>query len=263
MLSIRRMPIRHMATLGFGLVLASCAGRSQPEVAGGSGDSSAPAAISGTGGTGSGEPGSDAGGAGGAPAITAPVYLGDEDRQGDAPVIPLPVTASFYWRGSSNGTNATWHLGNWFLTTDRLQDAHSRQLEQARDGGVWARGVSGQGRLGGAVLWVQLDHPQNRAVGVEPCSAVSFWARLDGASELVRVALNDGTRPSGVLDGGPSLPSREVLVGAEWQLVTVPFESLPFHGPALASIEFFVGQDGQSYDLWIDDLALICRISRN
>ena len=259
MLPIPRTRIRPVATVGLALVLLGCAERIQPEAPGASGGSSAP--IGGRGGNGASAPVSDAGASGGAAATSARIYLGDEDRPGAGPDLPVPVTASFFWRQPSDGTDAFWRLGNWFLTTDRPQDAHSRQLEQPREGSIWARGVRAEGRLGGVVLWVQLDHPQNRAVSVQACSAVSFWVRLDSASGMVRVALNDGSAPSGLLTNGSALPAQDLALGAEWQQITIPFDSPPFHSSALASIEFFVGQDGQPFDLLIDDLALICRMS--
>jgi hypothetical protein len=76
------------------------------------------------------------------------------------------------------------------------------------------------------------------------------------------VALNDGSRGSGLLDGRSTLPSRTLDVGPDWQEFVLPFESFPIEGPAadlsLASIEFFVGDGGEEFDLWVDDLALVC-----
>lgn len=246
-------------TVTLAFVLMGCADQSQPGVLGGSGGSSPPSG--GTGGAGVGAPESDRGGAAGTVSTAARIYLGDDDRHGDAPLVPLPVTASFYWGTGSNGTYGGWHLGNWFVTADRLLDAPSRQLDPPRDGGVWARGVSGRGRPEGVVLWVQLDHPYNRAVDVRGCSTVHFWARLDSSSGQLTVGLNDGARPSGTFDGRPLLVSRELSVGGEWKEFTLPFESFPFGGSTLTSIEFLVGQGGEPFDLWIDDLALVCRSS--
>jgi hypothetical protein len=91
---------------------------------------------------------------------------------------------------------------------------------------------------------------------------MSFWARLESPSGRVVVALNDGSRASGLLDGRSTLPSRTLDVGADWQEFMLPFESfsqdLPADGPSVASFEFFVGEGGEKFDLWIDDLALVC-----
>ena len=92
---------------------------------------------------------------------------------------------------------------------------------------------------------------------------MSFWARLESASGRVVVGLNDGSRGSGLLDGRSTLPSRTLAVGPDWQEFVLPFDSFPIKGlasdgPTLASIEFFVGDGGERFDLWIDDLALVC-----
>jgi hypothetical protein len=77
-------------------------------------------------------------------------------------------------------------------------------------------------------------------------------------------ALNDGSRGSGLLDGRSVLPSRTLHVGPDWQELVLPFESFPGLAAddlSLASIEFFVGDGGEQFDLWVDDLALICSSS--
>jgi hypothetical protein len=72
------------------------------------------------------------------------------------------------------------------------------------------------------------------------------------------VALNDGSSGSGSLDSRATLPSWTLAVGPDWQAFTLLFESFPLDDVSVASIEFFVGDEGESFDLWVDDLALLC-----
>lgn len=189
------------------------------------------------------------------------VNLGDGDHADDeAPTIPIDSTGGFFWRGCGS---SGWRLGNWFVTSDRQLDALSREIDPPRGASTEARGATGANFAAGAVLWVQLDHPRGRSVSLSGCSALSFWARLESPSGRVVVALNGGSRGTGSLDGRSTLPSRTLDVGPDWQEFTLPFESFPIEGLstddlALASIEFFVGDGGESFDLWVDDLALVC-----
>lgn len=199
----------------------------------------------------------------GGPAAEAPqpVDLGDGDHAGDGrPVVPTDSTGGFFWHGCDD---TGWRIGNWFVTSDRQRDAFPREIDPPRDGSSQARGAQGADFAAGVVLWVQLDHPSNRPVTLSGCSGMSFWARLEGSSGRVVVALNDGSHPSGSLDDRSTLPSRTLAVSPDWQQFVLPFDSFPItnltaDGPSLASIEFFVGEGGEHFDLWIDDLALVC-----
>jgi hypothetical protein len=196
---------------------------------------------------------------GGAPNAPQPVDLGDGDHAGQdgQPALPTDSTGGFFWRQCGS---AGWRIGNWFVTSDRTRDASPREIDPPRGGSTQARGVAGTDLAEGAVLWVQLDHPSNRAVSLAGCSAMSFWARLESPSGRVLVALNDGSSGGGSLDGRSALPSLTLNVGLDWEEIVLPFESFGLVGEELsvASIEFFVGEGAESFDLWIDDLALIC-----
>ena len=200
-------------------------------------------------------------GSGGAAEEPQPVELGDGDNAGDGrPTLPAGLsTGAFFWQGCGD---IGWKIGNWFVTSDRQRDAFDRDIDPPRDGSTKAHGVTGADLDAGVALWVQLDHVLSRPVKLSGCSAMSFWARLESPSGRVVVALNDGSRASGLLDGQSTLPSRTLDVGADWQELTLPFESfsqdLPADGPSVASFEFFVGEGGEKFDLWIDDLALVC-----
>jgi hypothetical protein len=201
------------------------------------------------------------GATGGAAEVPQPIDLGDGDNAGDGrPVVPGDSTGGFFWGGCGD---AGWRIGNWFLTSDRQRDAFPRTIDPPRDTSTSARGATGADFPAGVVLWVQLDHPLNRAVSLTGCSGMNFWARLESPTGRVVVALNDGSHGSGLLDGRSVLPSRALAVGRDWQEFKLPFESFPIEslsadGLSVASIEFFVGDGGESFDLWIDDLVLVC-----
>jgi hypothetical protein len=189
------------------------------------------------------------------------IDLGDGDSADDGrPVVPGDITAGFFWGGCGD---AGWRIGNWFVTSDRQRDAFPRSIEPPRDGSTSARGATGADFAAGVVLWVELDHPWNSAVSLAGCSGMNLWARLESPSGRLVVALNDGTRGSGALDGRLALPSKTLEIGPDWQEVELPFDSFPIQAVSadalsLASIEFFVGEGGESFDLWIDDLVLVC-----
>jgi hypothetical protein len=198
---------------------------------------------------------------GGATGVPGPVDLGDGDHAEDGrPVVPTDSTGGFFWKGCSDGG---WRIGNWFVTSDRQRDAFLREIEPPRDNSTQARGATGADFAAGVVLWVQLDHPANRPVSLSGCSAMSFWARLESSSGRVVVALNDGSQASGLAEGRATLPSRTLDVSPGWQEFTLPFDSFSIEGVApdslsVASIEFFVGDGGEEFDFWVDDLALTC-----
>ena len=197
---------------------------------------------------------------GGAAEVAQPADLGDGDHADDGrPVVPVGTTGGFFWRGCGE---ASWRLGNWWVTSDRQRDAFPREIDPPRDDSTEARGAYGADFATGVVLWVELDHPRTGSVSLSGCSALSFWARLESPSGRVVVALNDGSRGSGLLDGRSTLPSRTLDVGPDWQEFVLPFESFPIEGQAadglsLASIELFVGDGGEEFDLWVDDLAFL------
>jgi hypothetical protein len=196
----------------------------------------------------------------GAAPVPRPVDLGDGDHADDGrPTIPAGIsTGGFFWGGCDD---FGWRLGNWFVTSDRQRDAFSREIDPPREASTQAHGVTGADFPAGVALWVQLDHPSGQPVKLSGCSAVSFWARFESPSGQVVVALNDGSRGSGLLDGQAVLPSRTLGVGPDWKELVLPFESFPGLAAddlSLASVEFFVGEGGEKFDLWIDDLAFVC-----
>jgi hypothetical protein len=177
----------------------------------------------------------------------------DNEHVDDGRPVP-PNSSAFFWGSNSAG----WRIGNWFLTSDKVHDAGRWPIESPRAGSTEARRATGQGFASGVVLWVQLDHPSNRAVDLSAYSGLAFWARLKSATSAVVVSLNDGSHPSGALGGRSTLPSVSLTAGDTWQQFTLPFDDFGLSAVKIATVEFFVGDKGETFDLWVDDFALIC-----
>jgi hypothetical protein len=149
-------------------------------------------------------------------------------------------------------------ISNWFVTSDKVHDAGRWTIDPPRAGSTEARRVSGQGFASGVVLWLQLDHPSGRAVDLSAYSGIEFWARLNSATSAFVVSLNDGSLPSGALADRSTLPSVSMTAGDAWQQVTLPFDAFGLRDLKVTSVEFFVGDKGETFDLWVDDFALTC-----
>jgi hypothetical protein len=150
-------------------------------------------------------------------------------------------------------------IGNWFVSTDdgSVRDAKSDVATSERS--VNNRAYHAGKTQPGAVvdLWAQLDHPSGRSIDLSGYSGFAFWARVDGNSGQLSVALS---RNGHVTSANPSLPSMSgplFDVSSEWQQFTIVFSD--FDGSAVSSIDFVLGPSEAAFDLWIDDLALACR----
>jgi hypothetical protein len=195
-------------------------------------------------------PGSAGGGAfGGGSTINA---LDDENRADGAPLAPFP--GAIFWQVPGG----SWKLGNWFLTSDGVQDVGLSPIEPPRDGSTQGRHVSGDGFPAGVVLWLQLDHPVGGSVDLSAYAGLTFWARMSSSDRRLDVLLNDGSTAPAPWTGVPPAPYASVAIGSEWQKVELSFEALGVSAPEATSIDFHVGDGGKSYDLWIDDLSFFC-----
>lgn len=184
------------------------------------------------------------GGAGDAGAPLEPTESIGDDEQ----TMPASPAGFFWWAG----------LGNWFvcaLPNKFLGDAHKADIVPPRDDSHQAFRLQGSGQELGEDLWVQLQHPNGGAVDLSAYAGIAFWARLDGASDHLTVGLS------------PNLPScsagsnttTDITVPNTWQRFELPFEDFGSDGHAVADIEFIVGAGGGDFDLWVDDLSLLCR----
>jgi hypothetical protein len=179
-----------------------------------------------------------------------------EDHTDGRPTAPLP--SAFFW-GSPNPTR----IGNWFVSWSdgSTKDAQIAVIDPPRGDSQKAREVkSGQaGRS--ADLWAQLDHPSGRAVDLSGYRGVAFWARLTGGGGKLVVALDDGsdaasTASSKARAGDPPFPAQTVAVSQGWQQFVLCFDDFGIRPTAVESIDFVVAGDMESFDLWIDDVAL-------
>jgi hypothetical protein len=197
--------------------------------------------------------GGGAGGTNGVASAGAATQVTIDDEHADGRPV-APSTAAVFWGSQSSA----WRIGNWFVTTDTTRDVELSRIDPPRGDSQEARHVDGQGQLRGAVLWFQFDHPYNRAVDLSAYSGVTFWARQASATDVLVVSLNDGSHASASLDDRATLPSVSLTVGDSWQEFRLPFDAFALPSPKASTIEFFVGQAGEAYDLWIDDFALTC-----
>lgn len=245
--------------MSFGLFLIGCGGRAQSQQVspgaeqGGTDQAFAgqPGAVGGTAAAAAGA--SASGGAamtatGGDASALGPVVIDDESSGGSHPTPP--TDASVIWGSEQTG----FHIGNWFWTSDRERDVGLSTIDPPRDGSTKAREVTGSGYQSGVVLWLQLDHPLGRGIDISAYSALTFWARLSSPTGTFDVALNDGRRPSGSLEQRSELPTVPLMVGSSWQQFTLPFSDFEDAGRGVVSVEFHVGDGGEAFDLWVDDL---------
>lgn len=244
----------------WGLMLLGCGGRAQAEqhpepatngaAAGTAAGNDRPMSAGGRGGGDQREEGGD----GGSVAIgggTTSVVFDDENAANGAP--PAPTPSAIFWGSPSLG----WKIGNWFSFSDRVRDVGLSPIEPPRDDSQQARHVAGTDATDG-LLWLELNHPQRWAVDLSSYTGLTFWARLSSKSSTLDVLLNDGSvLPSDWL-GAPPRSALSIVVGPEWQEVTLPFAAFGEHAPKVVSIDFHVPADGADFDLWIDDLAFLC-----
>ena len=217
------------------LTLTACGGESVTPGAGG-----APAGMSGT----------SSGGNAGAPELTE--TIDDVNRSGDAGSSIPGEPAAFFWLGG---------LGNWFVCNGAEGGAGTRDAEVAdvvppRGDSRQAFRVQGSGQALGVDLYAQLRHPDGGAVDLSAYAGVGFWAKLEGESDQLTVGLSAHTP---FCYAASDVTTAAVSVSATWQQFELPFESFDSDGHGIANIEFIVGIGGGAFDLWIDDLSLLCR----
>ena len=173
------------------------------------------------------------------------------------PQLP-PGSSAFFWSAPSSVG-----IGNWFVSfeTGSGRDAHVDVIEPARGTSKKACHLSGSNLARGADLWAQLDHPFGAPVDLGAYAGISFWARLDSISSKLVVAMNNrpGSEFYAASAGASPLPAVTMTVGSEWQHFVIPFEDLGINPTSVVSVDFVAGAGGEPFDVWIDDLALLCR----
>jgi hypothetical protein len=135
-------------------------------------------------------------------------------------------------------------------------DAPSFDLVPPRGDSTRAYRAAGS-QPNGADLFAQLDHPGGAALDLSGYYGIGFWARLNGTDRDLVVALGaGGVSPA---NDPTSAPSVDLVAAGDWLAYELPFAEFGTDGSKVASIDFIVGRSGGTYDLWLNDLTLLCR----
>jgi hypothetical protein len=183
----------------------------------------------------------------------------------------------------------TGRIGNWFMSAAGVVptswgDAYGDDIVPPRGDSKRARHARGAQLADIYDVYVQLDHPSGRPVDLSAYAGVVFWARLPFTGKNMRqndliVGLRDRQARATYFDDARiddadpgNWFAQRVRVGLEWQRFVLLFDDFRqgIRSPASAarrtldtsemiSIDFIVYPDGRDYDLWIDDVALLCR----
>jgi hypothetical protein len=204
--------------------------------------------------------GSTTSSAGGAPSSEGPPALAGytghdidiDTAEPQAGIDPKVDGSAFFW---------AYGLGNWFIYAPPPnpigKDAPIADLVPPRGDSAQAYRVAGSDEPKGVELFAQLRHPENTALDLSAYYGIGFWAKLEGTSENLIVALNRGDHYSLSELGGE--PSVGLVAATDWQRYELSFAEFVNDGSKIATIDFIVGQDGGTFDLWVNDLALLCR----
>jgi hypothetical protein len=186
---------------------------------------------------------------GGSAGIGASVELIDDADHTDGSRAVVPGSAFIWSRG----------LGNWFVSAP-LPDGYTRDATVAeivppRGESLKAYRVEDSDRVRGVDLWAQLSHPTWKAVDLRDYAGITFWAKLVGGGGRLTVGVNPGVS---YFDAPDEVPSLELTLSADWQQFSLPFAAFGVDPDAVASFDFIVGEGGDAFDFWLDDLAFLC-----
>ena len=194
-----------------------------------------------------------------AEASTGPRFVLIDDMEDHTNGLPTaPTEAAFVWQSAG-----AVRIGNWFVSSREgsTRDANRSLIDPARGDSQQARQVHAGDTAKAINLWAQLDHPQGRAIDLSGYAGLVFWARLSGSSGILDVALDSLPGGGGVYFQSDfiSLPTWELFVPDRWHEFTLLFDRLPTPPTAVVSIDFVASLATGPVDLWIDDVALLCR----
>jgi hypothetical protein len=133
--------------------------------------------------------------------------------------------------------------------------------------------VQSGGLSSGLDLYAQLNHPSWAPVDLSLYSGVSFWARLSSVSGRLIVGLRENIAGPFLTAESTQSPyfAQSIAVSDQWEHFILLFDDfrqgvvsgntsgLPLATNAISTIDFVVGLNGEAFDLWIDDLAVLCR----
>ena len=118
--------------------------------------------------------------------------------------------------------------------------------------------MKGSGLETGRNLWVQLDHPQGRPVNLGAYLGISFWARLNSTDSKLMVAMDD-QGGSDFFKTSRTASHRTVGMSDQWERYVLLFQDFGIDGSKIAAFDFVPVANTAPFDLWIDDLSLLCR----
>jgi hypothetical protein len=145
----------------------------------------------------------------------------------------------FSWRGE--------RAGNWWSPSGYGQDGLVTDLVPPREGSTGACRLAG---AGGATLVAVLQFPSYFSYPLAEYRGLAFHARLESASGRLVVDMHDESR----------FRSPAFSVSPEWERFEFSFDELsPAWSRRAASIEFRASENGEPFELWIDDVWLVCR----
>jgi len=171
-----------------------------------------------------------------------------EETDGE-PEPPAGSSGAFFW---------LYGLGNWFVMAPApnpyVHDAQAEELIPPRGDSTKAYRVQDEGRVSGVDLYAQLNHPQGRPMDLSAFAGISFWAKLDG-SEQIKVGVNPGVS---YFDAMSEVPTHALAVSSEWRQFSLRFDELGADVHGVVSFDFIVGEGGDKFDFWLDDLGMFC-----
>jgi hypothetical protein len=175
----------------------------------------------------------------------------DVDHTGAAQPAGPPGSSAFFWRGG---------LGNWFVSFSDgpYRDASVDAVVPPRGESQKAYHVTETTRGTAVDLWAQLQHPQGAGVDLSSYTAVSFWARLYSPGAELTVAFGANGQFSRV-DSEAPVAHKVVSLSEDWTEFVVRFDEVRLDPTSVSSIDFVVGGRDGSFDLWVDDLAFLCK----
>ncbi|HEX5098958.1 MAG TPA: hypothetical protein VFV94_05635, partial [Polyangiaceae bacterium] len=127
-------------------------------------------------------------------------------------------------------------------------------IDPPRGDSTKAYRVQDEGRVSGVDLYAQLNHPAGRPVDLSAFAGISFWARLEG-SEQIKVGVNPGLS---YFNAPSDVPTHTLAVSPEWRQFTLRFSEFGADVDGVVSIDFIVGEGGDKFDFWLDDLGMFC-----
>lgn len=156
------------------------------------------------------------------------------------------VSSAFAWSKA---------IGNWFTITEdgSTKDSERVEFDPPRDDNHFAYWAGGDSAM--VDVYAQLRHPEGTEIDLSAYAGISFWARGTGTELGLSLAVNAAQ----LFQTGLSARAQQkpLSLTDEWQRFDVMFAEL-VGVTSISTIDFLVDGRSGAFDVWIDDLALIC-----